>query len=87
MSANYSLENWRDMVKRDSLGWAERSSEQHQNYSIPSRFESLLQHRISEHRQFLEARACEWRGSVRPDSWHYGYGELRDDATHWSEEE
>lgn len=87
MSANYSLENWRDMVKRDSLGWENGASKQHQNYRISSRFESLLQHHISEHRKFLEARTRQWCSSFGADIRDNGYGQLYDDATHWSEEE
>lgn len=67
------------MVKGNSFGREDGTAEQRSGYRLSCRLESLIEHRVAEHRKFLAARTGASCGGLRLDPWGHGDGELYDD--------
>lgn len=60
----------------------DRETFKQSNYSIGSRFDALLQHRISDHRKFLARRNAFDTHGFRAESRWVGRGQLCRDEVH-----
>ena len=64
----------------------DRTAKQHENFSVGSKFQSLLEPNIADHRLFLALRNAGYRGNYRPVCSPAGRSKLHDAEDHWEDE-